>query len=251
VVGEETGGTGTRFLTKSGFRSDFAVVGEPTNLDLVISHKGVSRLEIRVRGRAAHASMPEQGVNAISAVSDFIQRVEEELIPELRKRSQDRVGSATLCFGVIQGGHKSNIVPDFCRLQIDRRWVETETLPQVVSEIEAILHRVCQRDPTLKGEIVSLHPPEGYFGPFTIPETHELVKMAKLAMNRAGISPRIAGMGCWSDAATLMHAGIPTILLGPGSLAQAHTNDESIELNQLADATKCYLSLIETVCGWK
>jgi len=251
VVGEETGGTGTRFLVRNGFRSDFAVVGEPTNLDLVTSHKGVTRLEIRVRGKAAHASMPERGANAINAVSDFIQRVEKELIPELHKRSQEQVGTATLTFGVIQGGTKGNMVADSCRLQIDRRWVKTEVLTQVVSEIEDILHKVCEKDPALSGEIISLHPSDAYFGPFAIPENHELVRTAKQAMNLVGISPKISGMPCWSDAATLMNAGIPTILLGPGSLDQAHTDDECVELDQLINATKCYLALIKTICGWR
>lgn len=250
VVGEETGGIGTRFLVRDGFRPDFAVVGEPTNLNLVTSHKGVEQIEIRVRGRAAHASMPDHGVNAIAAVSDFIQRLEKELVPELRKRSQEQVGPATLSFGVIQGGEKVNMVPDFCSLQIDRRWVKTERLPQVVSEVESILERVCEKDPALSAELVSLHPADGYFGPFAISENHELITFAKQALNLAGRPSKICGMQGWTDAATFMHAGIPAALLGPGSVAQAHTSGEYVELSQLVDATKCYLALTKTICGW-
>jgi acetylornithine deacetylase/succinyl-diaminopimelate desuccinylase len=251
VVGEETGGMGTRFLMRGGFRSDFAIVGEPTDLNLVTSHKGVEQLEIRLKGRAAHASMPERGTNAICAMSDFVQSVKNSLIPELRKRTQRHVGSATMSFGLIQGGEKVNMVADFCRLQIDRRWVETESRDQVLAEIEAILHRICERDPALGAEVVPLHPAEGYFGPFAIPEDHELTVRAKKALTEAGMVPKISGMQGWTDAATLMHAGIPTLLLGPGSVAQAHSDDERVELRQLVEATKCYLALTKAVCGWR
>jgi acetylornithine deacetylase/succinyl-diaminopimelate desuccinylase len=251
VVGEETGGVGTRFLVKNGFRPDFAIVGEPTNLNLVTSHKGVEQLEIRVRGKSAHASMPDHGVNAITAMSDFIQRLDKELVPELRKRSQEQVGPATLSLGVIQGGEKVNMVPDFCSLQIDRRWVKTERLPQVVSEIEDILERVCEKDPALSAELVSLHPVDGYFGPFAISENHKLITCARQALKLAGRPSKICGMQGWTDAATLMHAGIPAVLLGPGSVAQAHTSGEYVTLSQLVDATKCYLALTKTICGWR
>ena len=251
VVGEETGGTGTRSLIQSGFRPDYAVVGEPTGLDLVISHKGVLQLEIKIRGKAAHASMPEHGVSAISAVSNFIQRLEKDLVPQLHQRIQEHVGAATLSFGVIQGGVKVNTVADCCSLQIDRRWVESETQAQIISEIEAILHEVCDKDPALKAEVISLMPADGYFGPFAISEDHRLIRFAKQAMSIVEKSPRISGMQCWSDAATFMKAGIPTVLLGPGSLAQAHTNDEFVKLNQLVDATKCYLALTRVICGWR
>ncbi|MCD4761027.1 M20/M25/M40 family metallo-hydrolase, partial [bacterium] len=64
VIGEETGGTGTRFLVNSGFKPDFVIVGEPTNLNLVTSHKGVQQLSITIKGKAAHGDIPNKGVNA-------------------------------------------------------------------------------------------------------------------------------------------------------------------------------------------
>jgi acetylornithine deacetylase/succinyl-diaminopimelate desuccinylase-like protein len=195
--------------------------------------------------------MPEHGVNAISAVANFIQRLEKDLVPQLQQRIQKHVGAATLSFGVIQGGVKVNTVADCCSLQIDRRWVESETQAQIISEIEAILRTVCDKDPALKAEVISLIPADGYFGPFAISEDHRLIGYAEQAMNLAGKPPRISGMQCWTDAATFMKAGIPAVLLGPGSLAQAHTNNEFVEINQLVDAAKCYLSLTEVICGWR
>ena len=72
-----------------------------------------------------------------------------------------------------------------------------------------------------------------------------------MALNEAGILPKISAMQGWTDAATLMHAGIPTLLLGAGSVAQAHADEERVELRQLVDATKCYLALTKTICRWR
>jgi len=251
VVGEETGGIGTRFLTESGFRADFAVVGEPTELNLVTSHKGVLQLEITIRGKSAHASVPEQGVNAISAMSDFIQRIKEDLAPKLKNRIQKQAGVATLNFGKIRGGTKANMVADSCSLQVDRRWVKGENPVQAMAEIKSILSEVCGKDTALNGELVSIIPRDAYFGPFEISEDHELVKKAVCALECVGLAPKITGMQGWTDAATLMKVSIPTVLFGPGSIEQAHVNEEYIEIAQLLKAVRCYLSLTREICGWE
>ncbi|MEW5814204.1 MAG: M20 family metallopeptidase [Spirochaetota bacterium] len=251
VVGEESGGTGTRFLVQNGFKADYAVIGEPTDLNLVRSHKGVLQLKAIIRGKAAHAALPEKGANAILKMAEFIQRVEKEVVPKLKKRRQASVGHSTLNFGTIQGGTQTNMVADLCILEIDRRWVKAETEAQVASEIAGLLYEVCRDNPGFAVEITSLLPPGGYFGPFEISEDHKLIKMAKQALEQAGILPKIGGMQGWTDAATLMKAGIPTVLLGPGSLDQAHTNNEFVDLGQLILAVKCYLALTKIICGWK
>jgi len=251
VVGEENGGIGTIFLVKSGFKTDFAVVGEPTNLDFVTSHKGVQRLNVTIKGKTAHASTPEKGVSAITAMAEFIQVVEKELKPRLCKRIQENVGHSTINFGKIQGGRAPNMVADLCNLQIDRRWTEVENLAQVLSEIKDVLYRVCSKNPGLKSKVVPILPANEYFGPFIISESHELLKYAVEASNKVRIFPKITGMNGWTDAATLMHAGVPTVIFGPGSMEQAHTDNEWIDIKQLKKAVKCYLAFTERICGWE
>lgn len=250
MVGEETGGTGTRYLINDGFDVDYIIVGEPTDLDLCISHKGAHLLKITIKGKSAHASMPEKGVNAISAMSEFIMKTKERLVPELNKRVQDLVGSPTLSFGLIRGGKKVNMVADTCTMEIDRRWINNESISQIISEFKEILEEVCKDDPVLEYKIKSTLPPEGYFGPFIIPGSHEFVLRSKKILADQGFSSSIVGMQGWTDGATTMHSGIPTFVFGPGNMEQAHTDTEWIEVSQLTQAVKCYLAFIKEICGW-
>ena len=250
IVGEETGGTGTRHLVNKGFNVDYVIVGEPTDLNICISHKGAHLLKITIKGRSAHASMPEKGVNAISAMSDFIVKTKERLVPELNKRVQDMVGSPTFSFGLIRGGKKVNMIADTCTLEIDRRWINNETIPQIISEFKEILEEVCKVDPVLEYELISTLPPDGYFGPFIIPGDHEFVLRIKKILRDQGFDSNIVGMQGWTDGATTMHSGIPTLVFGPGNMEQAHTDTEWIEVSQLTQAVKCYLAFIKEICGW-
>jgi len=249
VVGEETGGTGTRYLVKHGFKPDFAVVGEPTDLELVTSHKGVCHISVTVKGRSCHGSVPDQGSNAIGAVSDFIQSMKEKLVPKLEKRTQKHVGSATLNIGKIIGGTKVNMVADRCTLELDRRWVRGESLKLIASEIEDLINEVCKKDPGLQAEVKVLYPDDAYYGPLSVPEDHEIIRLVKDSLEGIGKNPEVAGMQGWTDAATLFHSGIPSVVFGPGSIRQAHTDDEWVEIGQLIEAVKCYTAIAASVCG--
>jgi acetylornithine deacetylase/succinyl-diaminopimelate desuccinylase family protein len=248
VIGEESGGTGTRFLINSGFKPDYAVVGEPTSLSIANSHKGCFLADVTIEGKAAHASIPQKGANAIAAMGNFICKINKEYIPELNKRIQENAGSPTISFGIIRGGKKVNIVADHCVLNIDRRWIASESKEQVIPELEKYLKDVCSENKDLKYSIVPALPQEGYFGPFFIPESHELVKMSKEAVMFSGRKPEVTSMNGWTDGATILHAGIPTVILGPGNMEQAHTADEWINISELIDSVKVYLSLIFQIC---
>ena len=248
VIGEESGGTGTRYLINNGFKPDYAVVGEPTELKIINSHKGCFLLDVIIEGKAAHASIPEKGANAIAAMGDFISKINKEYVPELKSRVQEGVGSPTINFGIIHGGKKVNVVADICTLQIDRRLIVSEKNEQIVPEIEKYLISVCKDNKDLKYKMISKLPADGYFGPFFIPEQHELIKMCKDAIAFTGKNPEIGSLSGWTDGATILHAGIPTVILGPGSMEQAHTADEWISVREIVDAVKVYLSLIFKVC---
>jgi len=248
VIGEESGGTGTRFLINSGFRPDYFIIGEPTELKIVNSHKGCFLLDVIIEGKAAHASMPEKGANAIAAMGNFIYKINKEYIPELNKRIQKGLGSPTINFGIIQGGKKVNVVADKCVLQIDRRWIASEKNEQLTKEIEKFLIDVCKKNKDLKFYTVQKLPPDGYFGPFYFPENNEFVSICKDAVSMTGRKPLMSSMPGWTDGATILHAGIPTLILGPGSAEQAHTADEFITIREVIDAVKIYLSLIFNIC---
>ena len=125
-VDEENTMLGVRELVRRGLRADFAVVAEPTRLNIVHAHKGVTRWYITTAGRSCHSSMPEQGVNAIYRMSRLLTAV-ERFAERLRTGTADPLlGPPTLNIGVIAGGTSVNTVPDFCRVEVDRRLISSE-----------------------------------------------------------------------------------------------------------------------------
>src|SRR5690625_4382871 len=128
--------------------------GEPTKLFPVIAHKGCDYFEETFHGKSVHSSVPENGSNAIFA-ADFIERIENTLIPEYNAKNHDLVGSPTINAGLIQGGAHSNIpfllgetptfsatIPDLCKVYLDVRWTPDQTIQEVTDDIKKIIDEV-------------------------------------------------------------------------------------------------------------
>ena len=113
LMGEEAGQEGARAFVKEE-RADFALVGEPTGRDIVYTHKGAFWLKLCTRGRAVHASAPDLGENAIYKMADLLLFIRDDLAPLLAAQYHPILGSPTISAGIIRGGTKTNIVPDFC-----------------------------------------------------------------------------------------------------------------------------------------
>ena len=249
VVGEESGGIGTAFLARNGPRADMAIVGEPTDLDIVIAHKGTEWLEITVKGKAAHGSVPQEGVNAITRATKVIQAIQERLIPKLQERQHELLNPPTINIGVIRGGEQPNIVPDECKLQLDRRWLPTETLENVIGELQHILAELEESDPqfsvTLRRmEATSIVPHH----PLETPATHPLVQTMREVLRELGVDTSLRGVDYWTDGASLSRAGIPTVVFGPGSITQAHSDEEFVELDSVLIAARAYILTALRIC---
>ncbi len=141
VVGEENINEGTQRLIEEGFQCDTAVVGEPTDLQIVIVHKGIEWIEISIRGKASHASVPKEGINAIVNAARLVCALEEKLVPKLSQtpKSNRLVGSPTLNIGKIWGGVRNSVVPDLCKIQLDRRTLPGEKIEDILSEIRGVM----------------------------------------------------------------------------------------------------------------
>lgn len=250
VIGEETGGTGTRYLLQNGFNADFIIVGEPTDLKVVNSHKGCYQLDIVIKGKAAHASIPEKGVNAISAMCEFIALINKEYLPVLKERKQGSIGSPTLSIGMIRGGKKVNIVADKCTVTLDRRWIDSEQLPDLKNEIEHYLKKVCENIEGINYEIIPGLPDGCYFGPFFLRSDHKYIKILKRVYDSLGKKMEISGMQGWTDASTIVYHGIPAVIIGAGSMELAHSECEFVEISEVVEAAKIYLCSILNFCGY-
>jgi acetylornithine deacetylase/succinyl-diaminopimelate desuccinylase len=244
VIDEEMESLGAEALIQSGFKADGAVIGEPTENRVAIGHKGLEWLEVRFTGKAVHGSMREEGVDAISAAAHFVSLVETELIPAFERRRDPVLGPPAINLGTIHGGQQPSMVAADCCIQLDRRWVTTETIDQVFDDLEALLSRVRAARPGLKTRLARM--PEGMatmlHGPLVIDPGHPLVRAAQGALEEAGgqASP-LTVFPAWTDGALISReAGIPTLVWGPGELKLAHSAEESVPTADILFAARLY-----------
>ena len=153
VIDEEMESLGAEALVTSGFKADGAIVGEPTENRVAVGHKGLEWLEANFTGKAAHGGTPEAGVSAIAAAAHFASLVERELVPGFERRRDPVLGLPAINLGTIQGGQQPSMVAADCRVQLDRRWVTTETIEEVFAELESLLTKVRAARPGLKTEL--------------------------------------------------------------------------------------------------
>jgi acetylornithine deacetylase/succinyl-diaminopimelate desuccinylase-like protein len=225
LVDEEDGQRGARALVASGLAADLAIVGEPTALKVITAHKGSLWLGLETRGRAAHGARPGLGRNAILAMARVVALLETEYASALRCRPHPLLGPATVSVGTIAGGVQPNIVPDRCEIRVDRRTLPGETAAGVIREMQAFL-----RLHGLKATIANLK--ELPCDPL---ETDSNLPLVRALMDCAG-QRQPAGVDYFCDAAVLSAGGIPSVVFGPGDIAQAHTADEWVSVRQLERA---------------
>jgi len=225
LIDEENAQAGSRALAQSGFKADLAIVGEPTRLKVVTAHKGDLWLRIETRGQAAHGATPQLGKNAVHEMARVVEALETDYAAQLRRRKHRLLGAGTVNVGTIAGGTQPNIVPDACTITVDRRLLPGETEAGVKREIAALL-----RAKKLAATISSLKtaPCLPLETEARLPLVQDFLRSAKQA--------RPVGVDYFCDAAVLAAAGIPSVVFGPGDIAQAHTADEWISLAELERA---------------
>lgn len=209
---------------------DLAIVAEPTNLHVVVAHKGAVRWKIRTKGRACHSSRPDEGVNAIYRMGELLV-VLEHYADELRRfvTPHPRCGGATLSVGRVTGGISVNTVPDECLIEIDRRVVPGEDPTTVISRVEEYLRQRLDVDfemlpPWLDGATLNDHNNGAW--------SDQLLDVIS-----RHVGPR-EKQGAWygTNASRIAVTGVPAVVFGPGSIEQAHTVEEFIEIAQLQQA---------------
>ena len=219
LAGEEAGQHGANALAAE---EDFAFViaGEPTGLDVVHTHKGCTQLRLVVHGRASHSARPELGENAIYKMADVARYIRDVLARELSQPKDRILGGASISVGTIAGGSKTNIVPDRCEATVDIRTIPDQNSPGFLPHIRRRLLGVC---PDLEIEF-------GQSPPLYTDPAHPLIGVLNL------LGAKCIGAPWFCDAAVFAARGIPSIALGPGSISQAHTADEWIDIADLEAA---------------
>jgi acetylornithine deacetylase len=228
TIDEEDRQTGAYRLLDHDFGVEIgaAVAGEPTSCRLIHAHKGLIRFRIEARGRAAHASNPSLGDNAIARMGRVLDRL-AGLIDEFGRRTgHPRLGRPTLNPGTIRGGSAVNVVPDRCLLELDRRLIPGETADDAVNEILALL----EGEPDLT---LTRH----YDRPaLDTPTDSPFVQEFGKAIDAGGRDARPEVAGYLTNAVAFVERDIPSIVFGPGDVAPAHTDHEYVDLTELEAA---------------
>jgi len=241
VSDEEAGGVkGTGYLVDRGLlHPDQVVVGEITHNRLAVAEKGLLWVRITTHGRAAHASTPWEGSNAISHMLEVLRAVEDRIGRRLRTLTHPLVPPPSLSIGTIRGGVATNIVPDWCEATVDRRTLPGETVQAALAEIERTVADLRAQDASLQAdvEVIQSGPP------FETPLEAPIVQVAREVAQMLGLSPDPVGYQQASDGRFFAERGVPTILFGPGDPALAHTANESVDLDEVVAAAQFYALL--------
>jgi acetylornithine deacetylase/succinyl-diaminopimelate desuccinylase-like protein len=236
LVDEEQAQAGSRCLAQQKFKADLAIVGEPTNLVVATAHKGSVWLNVETRGRSAHGATPWFGKNAVHEMARVVDVLESDFSTHLRQRCHPLLGCASVSVGTIHGGTQPNIVPDRCVISVDRRTLPGETESGARREIATFL-----RARKLNAKVSSVKLKPCY--PMETDANLPLVRTFLLSLGQR----RSVGLHYFCDAAVLARAGIPSVVFGPGDIAQAHTADEWIELAQLERGRDMLLRFLKSL----
>lgn len=235
-MGEESGQWGSKeFATQHGSEYEFALVGEPTSMQVVHVTKGSLWATLRATGKAAHSSQPERGENAIIKLARSLDQLQHHLSAQLATYDHPVLGHSTFNVGVIRGGSRPNIVPDLAEAEIDIRI--TPSLAAAGGALKLLTETI--EFHALPLEIVDPHENP----PMETDAQHPYVR----ALTATDSDTNLAGAPWFSDAAHLSNGGIPSICIGPGSIDQAHTVDEFIEIDALQRGAEYFSRFIQSL----
>ena len=245
VADEEWQSSGTSTLVASGRRADAAIVTEPTRLRIMPAHKGFAWLEVRLRGRAAHGSRWDIGVDAIRHAGLLLAELDRIDSDELPRRTHPLLGRASLHAAFIEGGLGLSTYPDRCVLRIERRTIPGETMAEVRREVDDACERVRARRPDFDAEVDLLFSQP----PSDVATDAPIVSALSNQLKRRNLPTAPVGMSAWTDAALLNAAGIQAICFGPGDMGMAHAAEEYIETSEIETATDILVDLAREWCN--
>lgn len=239
VIDEEFSCKGVLRLCED-LKATAAIVAEPTELKTVIASKGVLRWRITAKGKQAHSSKVHLGINAIEHMGHLLVAL-EQYHQGLSSITHPLLGPATGNIGLIEGGVQVNFVPDLCSIQIDRRLLPFEKLDSVLGGYQAVVDRVAEKIP---GSDFQMEPPLLYDAGLETPADASIARLSCSILKKMGYSDQVEGVAYGSDGTHIRALGIETIIFGPGSIDQAHTEREYIDIDQVQTAFEYYQHII-------
>jgi len=238
-VDEEFSNLGIKHFLQKDVSADFAVIGEPTDLDACVGHKGVSRYRVQTRGQSGHTAVVRHPDNSIYKMVKLVAAL-ESLAGRVKTTRHPLLGESSLTVAQFNGGTAPNIVPAHSVVEVDRRLMPGETAESSFGEFMETLKQVAEAEGFEFEAEQYQHLP-----PYMIEEDHELVIAALEAANAVTGKRKVAKSFEASAEASFFGVGkgIPTLIIGPGSLSQAHTADEHVPVEEAVDAARIYVDI--------
>jgi acetylornithine deacetylase len=243
VADEEHASDGIQSVLRR-WRADACIVTEPTHLCACVAHKGFVWAQLETRGRAAHGSRADLGVDAIVGMAPALAGI-ATLQRRLDEAAHPLLGSASLHASLISGGQELSSYPERCLLEVERRTVPGESAADVERELGELLTLARQADPRLETELRMGLVRE----PFEVDPRADIVTTLRAAAARTlGAEPQIVGHAAWMDAAFIAAAGIPTVVFGPTGEG-AHAIEEHVELESVEQVTEVVIESARRFCA--
>ncbi len=230
TVGEETSAIGSGQLVDEGYADDLdaLVIGEPTNVEIGVAHKGALWPRVTTYGKTAHGSMPDQGVNAIEHMLLVLNAFKETF--DFSKSVDELVGASTSSLDIINGGNGTNVVPDKCTVEIDIRTIKAQNHAELKQQFNDMLAKLTETVPGFKAEIEFINDLPSMRteldDPFTV-LTQEVVSKV------TGKPAKTFGMTGYTDGSQFgrVEKDFPILILGPGETKYAHQPNEFVNIN--------------------
>ena len=235
LVDEEFTQSGSRAFARKGPKGNLAIVGEPTALQVVTAHKGSLWLQLETHGKAAHGSTPEKGENAILRMHHALEILFNKYSVLLSSENHPLLGSPTLSVGKILGGSQPNVVPNRCTVDLDRRTIPGESIDSVIKELKYLFRPLGNRAPKFKVSRSVPCPPL---------HTDSSMPNVQMLLRKAG-RRKTRGVPYFTDASPLSAGGTPSVVFGPGNIAQAHAENEWVDLDQVERAHSIILNFLK------
>jgi acetylornithine deacetylase len=254
VAGEEDGGLGTFATIRRGYRGDLAVVSEPTSSNIVTANAGALTFRLTVPGRAVHASVRNEGVDAIDKyllVHTALRELEARRNRDAHPLMEHLSLPYPLAVGTLRAGDWASSVPDLLVAEGRLGVALGEPVTEARAQLERVVADVCAADPWLSVHPVKVEWYGGQFASSVIDPEHPLVSLVSGAHRRVtGRNPQVHGAPWGSDIRLLTGlAGVPAVHYGPGDVRKAHGPDESVPVTELVTVTRSLVMLIARVCG--
>lgn len=244
VADEEYASMGTETVVDA-YTADAAILCEPTDLDIVIAHKGFAWTKIEISGHAAHGSLPHRGVDAIVKAGKVLSAIDKLGRTALKKKTHPLLGSPSIHASLIEGGTELSTYPDYCKIELERRNLPGEDRKQVTAEMQELLNDIRRQDDQFKADFDVF-----FFRPaFEISPDQPIVQTVSRAFESiCHRAPKYEGLWAWLDSAILAQAGIPTVIFGPSGDG-AHAAVEYVDIESIMTTTQVLVQSIIDFCN--